>query len=150
MTGWCGDDIQSFNWRVYTAYELCHPAIGCLKDPDGGAVLLLIINWHDSDEIWNVRNNSGIYVDSGFVGYGPMWDLSGQTYNVEAGVAAIRNHYLFQLGYAHPDNHLEGQCGSSNLCGTVTYVIVYRMWDRPDLQINYSHFQLIDYGQWVR
>jgi|GEM_PF-3302428 hypothetical protein len=148
--GWCADDIQALNWRVVIGYEVCHPAVGCLKDPDGGAVMILFINFHDSDEVWGPRNNSAIYVDNGFVGYGPMWDLDGTTHKVEDGVAAIRNHYLFQLGYPHPDNHLEGQCGSSGLCNTVTYVVVYRMPDRPDLGINFSHYQLVDFGQWSR
>lgn len=150
VTGWCADDIQAHNWRVITGYEVCHPAVGCLKDPDGGAVMILFNNFHDSDEVWSVRNDSGIYVDAGFVGYGPFWNHNREENDVEADVAAIRNHYLFQLGYPHPDNHLRGQCGSSGLCETVTYVVAYRMWDRPDLGIGYSHFQLVDWGQWVR
>jgi hypothetical protein len=150
VTGWCADDIQAFNWRVITGYQVCHPAVGCLKDPDGGAVMVLFNNFHDSDEIWRARNKSGIFVDAGFIAYGPFWNHSRDTNDVEADIAAIRNHYLFQLGYPHPDNHLEGQCGSSDLCETVTYVVVYRMWDRPDLGIDYSHFQLVDWGQWVR
>ena len=148
--GWCSDDIQSYNWRVITGYVVCHPSVGCLKDPDGGAVMILFINFEDSDEIWGPRNNSAVYIDNGFVGYGPMWDLSGETYNVEEGVAAIRNHYLFQLGIPHDDNHLEGQCGSSDLCGTVTYAIVYRMYDRSEIGIEFSHYELIDFGQWRR
>lgn len=150
--GWSADDIQSFNWRVITGYEVCHPAVGCLKDPDGGAVMILLINFEDSDEVWNVRNQSAIFVDSGFIGYGPMWDLSGETYDIGSGIADIRNHYLYNLGYpvSSADNHLEGQCGSSNLCKTVTYVTVARVWDSPEIGINYSHFELLDYGQWVR
>ena len=150
VTGWCADDIQSYNWRVITGYEVCHPAVGCLKDLDGGAVMILFNNFHDSDEVWSVRNDSGIYIDAGFVGYGPFWNHNRETNDVEVNTAAIRNHYLFQLGYPHSDNHLEGQCGSSNLCETVTYVVVYRMWDVPEIGIDYSHFQLVDWGQWVR
>src|SRR4030043_635472 len=149
--GWCADDIQSFNWRVITGYEVCHPAVGCLKDPDGGAVMILFVNFHDSDEVWGPRNNSAIYVDSGFIGYGMMWDLSGGTYNVGESIAALRNHYFYNL--VNPvggDNRYAGQCGTSGLCNTVTYVVVARVWDRPELGINYSHFELIDWGQWAR
>lgn len=150
--GWSADDIQSYNWRVITGYEVCHPAVGCLKDPDGGAVMIILINFEDSDEVWSVRNQSAIFVDAGFIGYGPMWDLSGGTYDIGEGIADIRNHYLYNLGYpvSAADNHLEGQCGDSGLCKTVTYVTVARVWDRSDLGINFSHFELLDYGQWVR
>ncbi len=150
--GWSADDIQAFNWRVITGYQVCHPAVGCIKDPDGGAVELLIVNFLDSDEVWNVRNQSAIFVDSGFVGYGVMWDLSGSTYDVGKGIADLRNHYLYNLSQpvSPSDNHLRGQCGDSGLCKTVTYVVVARVWDRSDIGINFSHFELLDYGQWVR
>jgi len=150
--GWSADDIQAFNWRVITGYKICHPAVGCIKDPNGGAAELLIVNFLDSDEVWNVRNQSAIFVDSGFVGYGVMWDLSGSTYDVGKGIADLRNHYLYNLGnpMSPSDNHLRGQCGDSGLCKTVTYVVVARVWDRSDLGIKFSHFELLDYGQWVR
>jgi len=149
--GWCADDIQALDWRVITGYEVCHPAVGCLKDPDGGAVMILFINFHDSDEIWNVRTDSAIYVDAGFIGYGRFWDLSGGTYNVGKGIAALRNHYFYNLSYdVGRDNRYSGQCGTSGLCQTITYVTVARVWDRPELGINYSHFELIDFGQWRR
>jgi hypothetical protein len=150
--GWCADDIQAQNWRVIDGYEVCHPAVGCVKDPDGGAAMILIINFHDSDEVWGPRNNSAIYVDNGFIGYGVMWDLSGVTYDIGKGIADIRNHYLYNLGYdvSSSDNHLRGQCGDSDLCKTVTYVVVARVWDRPELGINFSHFELLDFGQWIR
>lgn len=150
--GWSADDIQSFNWRGITGFQVCHPAVGCIKDPDGGAVELLIVNFLDSDEVWNVRNQSAIFVDSGFIGYGVMWDLSGGSYDVGKGISDIRNHYLYSLAYSvsPADNHLRGQCGDSNLCKTITYVVVARVWDRPELGIGFSHFELIDYGQWVR
>jgi hypothetical protein len=122
-----------------------------LKDPDGGAVMILFLNFHDSDEIWNVRTDSAIYVDAGFIGYGRFWDFSGGTYNVGKGAAAIRNHYLFNLAYdVGRDNRYSGQCGTSGLCQTITYVTIARVWDRPELGINYSHFELIDFGQWHR
>lgn len=150
--GWCADDIQSQNWRVITGYEVCHPAVGCIKDPDGGAAMILFINFHDSDEVWGPRNGSAIYVDSGFIGYGVMWDLSGGKYDVGEGIADIRNHFFYNLStpVSKTDNHLRGQCGDSGLCETVTYVVVARVWDRPELGINFSHFELLDYGQWVR
>lgn len=150
--GWSADDIQSFNWRVIPGFQVCHPAVGCLKDPDGGAVMILLINFEDSDEVWNVRNQSAVFIDSGFVGYGPMWDLSGGTYDIGEGIADIRNHFLYNLAYpvSTADNHLEGQCGSSDLCKTVTYVTVARVWDSPEIGIGYSHFELLDYGQWTR
>jgi hypothetical protein len=150
--GWCADDIQAENWRVIDGYEVCHPAVGCVKDPDGGAAMILIINFHDSDEVWGPRNNSAIYVDNGFIGYGPMWDLSGGSYDLGSGIADIRNHVLYNLGYpvSTSDNHLRGQCGDSDLCETVTYVVVARVWDRPELGIDYSHFELLSYGQWIR
>lgn len=150
--GWSADDIQAQNWRVITGYEVCHPAVGCLKDPDDGAVMVLFINFHDSDEVWNVRNRSAIFVDSGFIGYGVMWDLSGGSYDVGEGIAHIRNHYLYNLSapVSPDDNHLRGQCGDSGLCKTVTYVVVARVWDRPEIGIEYSHYELLDYGQWTR
>jgi len=149
--GWCADDIQSFNWRVITGYEICHPAVGCIKDPDGGAAMILFVNFHDSDEVWGPRNDSAIYVDSGFIGYGMMWDLSGGTYNIGDGIADLRNHYFYNLSSpVGGDNRYSGQCGTSGLCETITYVVVARVWDRPELGINFSHFELIDYGQWSR
>lgn len=150
--GWSADDIQSQNWRVITGYEVCHPAVGCIKDPDGGAVLLLLVNFHDSDEVWNVRNQSAVFIDSGFVGYGVMWDLSGGSYDVGERIADIRNHYLYNLSFpvSPDDNHLRGQCGDSALCETITYVVVARVWDRPEIGIEFSHFELLDYGQWTR
>jgi len=145
--GWCADNIQAFNWKVWTGYEICHPAVACIQDPDGGAAMLLIINFHDSDEVWNVRIDSGVYVDNGFSGFGQMWDLSGGTYDVEEAVAAIRNHYLYNLGH---NEDYAGQCGSTGLCKTATYAVVYRMWDRPDYAVDYLHYQLVESGQWVR
>lgn len=149
--GWSASDIQAQNWKVLTAYEACHPAVGCLKDPDGGAVMILMINFHDSDEVWNVRNKTAIFADSGFEGYGVMWNLRSDG-NVGEGIAHIRNHYLYNLStpVSPDDNHLRGQCGDSGLCDTITYVVVARVWDRPELGIGFSHFELIDYGQWVR
>lgn len=148
--GWCSDDIQAFNWRVNIGFEVCHPAVGCIKDPDGGAAMILFDNYHDSDEVWGPRNQSAIYIDNGFIGYGPFWDHSGKTYDVIKGEAAIVNHYLYQLGIKHTDNHLEGQCGSSGLCETVTYVVIHRVADRSDLGIGFSHYELVGWGQWVR
>jgi len=150
--GWSADDIQAQNWRVITGYEVCHPAVGCLKDPNGGAVMVLFVNFHDSDEVWNVRNQSAVFVDSGFIGYGVMWNLSGGSYDVGEGIADIRNYYLYNLSapVSPDDNHLRGQCGDSDLCETVTYVVVARVWDRPEIGIEYSHFELLDYGQWTR
>lgn len=150
--GWTAEDISAQNWKVYTGYELCHPAVGCVKDPDGGAVMILIINFHDSDEVWNVRNNSAVFADSGFTGYGVMWDLSGGSYDIGEGIAHLRNHYLYNLSapVSTDDNHLRGQCGDSGLCETVTYVVVARVWDRPEIGIEFSHFELLDYGQWTR
>ncbi len=150
--GWSADDIQAQNWRVITGYEVCHPAVGCIKDPNGGAVLLLLVNFHDSDEVWNVRNQSAVFIDSGFVGYGVMWDLSGGSYDVGEGIADLRNHYLFNLSapVSPDDNHLRGQCGDSGLCETVTYVVVARVWDRPEIGIKFSHYELLDAGQWTR
>ncbi len=150
--GWCADDIQAENWRVIDGFEICHPAIGCVKDPDGGAAVILMINFHDSDEVWGPRNQSAIYVDSGFIGYGVFWDLSGGTYDVGKGIADLRNHTIYNLAYpvTTSDNHYRGQCGDSGLCETVTYVVVARVWDRPELGINFSHFELLDYGQWTR
>lgn len=149
--GWSASDIQAQNWRVETGYQVCHPAVGCLKDPNGGAVMVLFINFHDSDEVWNVRNQSAVFIDSGFEGYGVMWDLS-PSGNVGEGIADLRNHYLYNLSapVSTSDNHYRGQCGDSGLCDTITYVVVARVWDRPELGINYSHFELIDYGQWHR
>lgn len=151
-TGWTAEDIQSFNWKVYTGYELCHPAIGCAKDPDGGAVMFLIANFLDSDEAWNVRFGTAMYADSGFEGHGVMWDQSGGSYDVGEGIAHLRNHYLYNLSapVSPEDNHLRGQCGDSGLCETVTYIVVARVWDRPEIGIEYSHFELLDYGQWTR
>lgn len=150
--GWTAEDIQAFDWKVYDGWQVCHPSIGCLQDPDGGAVLITIVNFLDSDEVWNVRNSSAVFADSGFTGYGVMWDLSGGTYDVGEGIADVRNHFIYKLAYpdTKDDNHLRGQCGSSSLCKTVTYVTVARVWDRSDLGINFSHFELLDYGQWVR
>ena len=145
--GWCSDDIQAWNWRIYTGYEIKHPAVGTLRDPNGGAVALLVINRHDSDEVWNVRNNSGVYVDSGFVGYGPFWFNTDQE-GLEEQVPHLLWHYLAQLTQPHPDNHLEGQCGSSALCDSVTWVVVYRSWDRPDLEVDYAHYQLVGWGRY--
>lgn len=147
--GWCSDDVQALDWRVITGYEICHPAIGCLKDPDGGAAMIEILNFHDSDEVWGPRNGSAIYVDSGFIGYGRFFDFSGSTYDVGFGAAAIRNHFLYNLSTpVGGDNKFSGQCGDSGLCETVTYVTIARVWDRPEIGINYSHFEVIDYGQW--
>jgi len=147
--GWCADDIQALDWRVITGFEICHPAIGCIKDPDGGAAMIEILNFHDSDEVWGPRNGSAIYVDSGFIGYGRFFDFSGSTYDVGFGAAAIRNHFLYNLSTpVGGDNRFSGQCGDSGLCETVTYVTVARVWDRPEIGINYSHFEVIDYGQW--
>jgi len=149
--GWCADDVQALDWRVITGFEVCHPAIGCIKDPDGGAAMIEILNFHDSDEVWGPRNGSAVYVDSGFIGYGRFFDFSGSTYDVGFGVASLRNHFLYNLSSpVDGDNKFSGQCGDSGLCETVTYVIVFRVWDRPEIGINYSHFELIDYGQWVR
>jgi len=148
--GWTAEDIQALNWKVYTGYELCHPAVGCIKDPDGGAVMILVVNFLDSDEVWNVRNGSAVFADSGFTGYGVMWDLSGGKYDVGKGIADIRNHYLYDFSspVSPADNHLRGQCGSSALCKTVTYVTIARVWDRSEIGIKFSHFELIDFGQW--
>lgn len=149
--GWCADDIQALDWRILTAYEICHPAVGCLKDPNGGAVMILFLNFHDSDEVWGPRNDSAIYVDSGFIGYGRFFDFSGETYDVGFGAAAIRNQSLYNLSTpVGGDNSYSGQCGDSKLCETVTYVTVARVWDRPEIGIGYSHFELIDFGQWIR
>lgn len=149
--GWSASDIQAENWRVVTGYQVCHPAVGCIKDPDGGAVMILFINFHDSDEVWNVRNHSAVFIDSGFEGYGVFWNL-GPDGNVGEGIADLRNHYLYNLSapVSTDDNHYRGQCGDSGLCETITYVVVARVWDRPELGINFSHFELLDYGQWHR
>jgi hypothetical protein len=149
--GWCADTISPFNWRVLTGFRVCHPAVGCIQDPDGGAAMIVLVNFHDSVETWNVRNDSAVFVDDGFIGYGMMWDLGGTTYDVGEGIAAIRNHYLFNLSVpVGGDNRYAGQCGSSDLCETVTYVVVARVWDRPEIGIEFSHFEVLDYGQWER
>jgi len=147
VTGWCADAVDAFNWIMWTGETVCHPAVGCIADPDGGAAMIFIVNFHDSDEAWDVRNNSGVYVTAGWAGFGMMFDLSGNSYDVGMGIGAIRNHYLYNLGHRE---QYAGQCGSSELCQTVTYVIAARLWDRPELGINYSHYELLDYGQWVR
>lgn len=149
--GWSASDIQALNWRAITAYEVCHPAIGCAKDPDGGAVLFLMINFHDSDEVWNVRNNTAVFMDAGWEGYGLFFDLTGGSYDVGEGIAHIRNFYINQLTQpVGGDNRYKGQCGDSSLCADegVTYIVVGRIWDRPEIGIGYSHFELLDYGKW--
>lgn len=147
VSGWCADAVDSFNWIMRTGETVCHPAVGCITDPNGGAAMVFIVNFHDSDEAWDVRNNSGVYVTAGWSGFGMMFDLLGKSYDVGEGIAAIRNHYLYNLGL---HEEYAGQCGNSQLCETVTYVIVARLWDRPELGIKFSHYELLDYGQWVR
>lgn len=147
VSGWCADAVDSFNWIIWTGETVCHPSVGCITDTDGGATMVFIVNFHDSDEAWDVRNASGVYVTAGWSGFGMMFDLSGESYDVGEGIAAIRNHYLYNLGL---HKEYAGQCGSSGLCETVTYVVVARLWDRPELGINFSHYELLDYGQWVR
>lgn len=146
--GWCADDIQALNWRVITGFEVCHPAVGCLKNPNGGAVMILQVNFLDSDEIWGPRNDSAVYVDSGHESYGIVFDLGARS-TLGEDLAHVRNHWFSQLSNPQGgDNRYKGQCGNSALCGEITYVVVARTWDRPDLGINFAHYELLDYGTW--
>lgn len=148
VTGWCADATDAFHWDMWNGETVCHPAVGCLRNPNPkGAVSLLLINFHDSDEAWDVRNGSGVYVTAGWAGMGVMFDLTGESYDVGDGIAALRNHYLYNLSNneAYP-----GQCGDSKLCESVLYVVVGRFWDRPELGINYSHYELLSAGLWER
>ncbi len=140
--------IPTWKWLVFTGEETWLPGIGSVKDPDGGAILVALINvWEIPGEFLNA------YLLHGFWGVGEVWDMSDMAdnedytdpeygeYTLET-LAILRNHYLNQLGSDEPNPEFRGQCGCAEQCETITWVAVLRWYD--------GSFRLVDSGQWIR
>lgn len=140
--------IPTWKWLAFTGEEGWWPGVGSLKDPDGGAILLVVINvWETPGEFQKA------YLLHGFWAFGEVWDMSdmldngnntapkyGQ-YTLET-MATIRNHYINQLGSTEPNPEFRGQTGKATQAETITWACVLRWYD--------GSFRLVDSGQWVR
>ncbi len=139
--------IPTWKWLVFTGEETWLPGIGSVKDLDGGAILVALINvWEFPGEFLNA------YLLHGFWAVGEVWNMSDMIdnkdytnpeygeYTLET-LAALRNHYLNQLGSDEPNPEFRGQCGCAEQCDTITWVVVLRWYD--------GSFRLVDSGQWI-
>lgn len=149
----CNLQIPTWSWVVVTGEEISLPGIGSLRNPDGGAVLAVLIN------VWEVPGEfEEAYILHGWWGTGEVWDMSDMTtkwdantetyvndiygtYTLET-LAVLRNHYLYQLGSTEPNPEFRGQCGSGTQCASVTWACVLRWYD--------GSFRLVANDQWVR
>jgi len=152
----CNVQIGTWKWVVFTGEALDLPGIGSLRDPDGGAVQVLIVNtWEMPGEI------VGGTILHGFWATGDVWNMSDMTtkwnettksyendkygsYTTET-AATLRDHYLARQTHVtdgiDPNMSFRGQCSLADNCKTITWVTVLRWYD--------GSFRLIGSGQWV-
>lgn len=146
----CNIPVDTWKWVVITGEEVYLPGIGSLRDPNGGAVLVVIMNaWEIPGELENA------YVLHGWWGTGEVWDMSDLTtdwdedseeyvnnvygdYSLET-LATLRNHFLYRLSY---ERQFRGQCSEGDNCDTVTWATVFRWYD--------GGYRLTAQGQWQR
>jgi len=140
--------IPTWKWLAFTGEEGWWPGVGSLKDPDGGEILLVVINcWREPGEFLLA------YLLHGFWAFGEVWDMSdmlnngnntapeyGQ-YTLET-MATIRNHYINQEGSTEPNPEFRGHTGRASQAKTITWACVLRWYD--------GSFRLVGSGQWVR
>ncbi len=136
--------IPTFKWLAFTGEEGWWPGIGSLKDPDGGEILLVVINcWEEPGEFLMA------YLLHGFWAFGEVWDMSDMLespdrygdYTLET-MATIRNHFLNQTSSTEPNPEFRGHTGKVTQAKTVTWVCVLRWYD--------GSFRLVNSGQWIR
>ena len=136
--------IPTFKWLAFTGEEGWWPGIGSLKDPDGGEILLVVINcWEEPGEFLMA------YLLHGFWAFGEVWDMSDMLespdrygdYTLET-MATIRNHFLNQTSSTEPNPEFRGHTGKVTQAETVTWVCVLRWYD--------GSFRLVNSGQWIR
>lgn len=140
--------IPTWKWLIFTGEEGWFPGVGSIKDPDGGAILLAVINvWETPGEFTNA------YLLHGFWGFGEVWDMSDMIDNADYSqpkygeytlgtLATIRNHYINQLGSTDPNPEFRGQTGERTQARTITWVCILRWYD--------GTFRLVSNGQWIR
>jgi len=136
--------IPTFKWLAFTGEEGWWPGIGSIKDPDGGEILLVVINvWEEPGE-FNLA-----YLLHGFWAFGEVWDMSDMLVNPDRygdytleTMATIRNHFLNQTSSTEPNPEFRGHTGKVTQAETVTWVCIVRWFD--------GSYRFLGSGQYVR
>lgn len=132
----CSLQLPAWHWLVLTAEEIRVPGVGVIRDPNGGAALLLMVDRPDQTFRWD--HETSVLVQAGYMATGRVWIMADETHTHEV-EAILRDFYLYETGW---NMEFVGQCGSSDLCGTITWATVQRWFD--------GSWHLTGAGQWVR
>lgn len=132
----CSLQLPAWHWLVIIAERVEVPNVGSIQDPNGGAALLLMIDRPDQTYRWD--HEQAVLSQAGFMATGRVWTMADETHTHEV-EAILRDFYLYETGW---NMEFVGQCGSSDLCGTITWATVQRWFD--------GSWRLTGADQWVR
>lgn len=149
-TGTCNIPVDTFKWVSITGESVSLPGIGTMHDPDGGIVVVTIMN------AWEVPGKiEGAIIHSGWLGTGEIWDMSDLTTNWDDSTktyvnnkfgdasvetsATLRDHILYKSGF---DPEFRGKCSLATNCRSALWVNVFRWYD--------GNYYLLGFGEWHR